>query len=160
MRLTHGRVDFDTARAFVAQHHRHHTPPVGHLFSLGAYRAGELVGVAIVGRPVSRHRDDGSTAEITRLCARSDLPPAIGRDGKAHASSVCSFLLARCARAAMAMGFRRIGTYTLARESGDSLRVAGWTKVAEVKGRSWDTPSRPRADKHPTEDKLLWEFCA
>lgn len=145
MALRHQRVEFAAAAAFVGEHHRHHTPPVGHLFSIGAYRDDELVGVVIVGRPVARHRDDGLTAEVTRLCVR---------DGERNA---CSFLYGKAARAALAMGFRRIGTYTLARESGASLRAAGWVVVAEVKGRSWDTPSRPRTDKHPTENKLLWE---
>jgi hypothetical protein len=37
---------------------------------------------------------------------------------------------------------------------------AGWRQIGEVKGRSWDTPSRRRTDKHPTEDKLLWECAA
>jgi hypothetical protein len=150
-RLTHCRIEFADAAAFVAQHHRHHTPPVGHLFSIGATDGGELphtelVGVVIVGRPVARMRDDGLTAEVTRLCVR---------EGYRNAAS---FLLGKAAKAALAMGFRRIGTYTLARESGASLRAAGWVVVSEVKGRSWDTPSRRRTDKHPTEDKLLWQF--
>lgn len=144
-RLRHGRIELADASAFVSEHHRHHTPPVGHLFSIGAFLGAEMVGVAIVGRPVSRHRDDGMTAEITRLCVREGVRNA------------ASFLLGRCAKAALALGFRRIGTYTLARESGASLRAAGWIVVGEVKGRSWDTPSRRRTDKHPTEDKLLWE---
>jgi hypothetical protein len=145
--LQHRRIDFADAAAFVSQHHRHHTPPVGHLFSLGAYEGDRLCGVAIVGRPVARHRDDGLTAEITRLCT----------DGTRNAPS---FLLGRAAKAALALGFRRIGTYTLASEGGASLRAAGWRVVGEVKGRSWDTPSRRRTDKHPTEDKLLWEVDA
>jgi hypothetical protein len=144
-RLFHQRVEFAEASAFVAKHHRHHTPPVGHIFSIGAFRGDELVGVVIVGRPVARHRDDGLTAEVTRLCVRDGEPNA------------CSFLYGKAAKAALAMGFRRIGTYTLARESGASLRAAGWVVISEVKGRSWDTPSRRRTDKHPTEDKLLWE---
>jgi len=143
--LTHQRVEFAEAAAFVSEHHRHHTPPVGHLFSIGAYRDSALIGVVIVGRPVARHRDDGLTAEVTRCCIR---------DGERNA---CSFLYGKAARAALAMGFRRIGTYTLARESGASLRAAGWTIISEVKGRSWDTPSRRRTDKAPTEDKFLWE---
>ncbi|MGE5500623.1 MAG: XF1762 family protein [Ignavibacteriales bacterium] len=146
--LRHRRISLDEAKAFVSAHHRHHTPSLGHLFSIGAYSGEQLVGVAVVGRPVARHRDDGLTAEVTRLCVIEGNPNA------------ASFLLGKCARAALAMGFQRIGTYTLARESGASLRAAGWTIVSEVKGRSWDTPSRPRTDKHPTEDKLLWEFAA
>ncbi len=57
------RIGLDEANAFVSAHHRHHRPVVGHLFSLGAAVAGKIVGVAIVGRPVSRHRDDGETAD-------------------------------------------------------------------------------------------------
>lgn len=148
MSLRHQRIDFDQAAAFVRAHHRHHTPPVGHLFSLAAYIGDRLVGVAIVGRPVARHRDDGLTAEITRLCVLEGVRNA------------ASFLLGRAAKAALALGFRRIGTYTLARESGTSLRAAGWVVVGEVKGRSWSCPSRPRTDKHPTENKTLWEFAA
>lgn len=144
-RLRHQRLDFAAAAAFVLEHHRHHVPPLSHVFSLGAFLGDELVGVAIVGRPVARMRDDGLTAEITRLCVREGV-----RNG-------ASFLLGRSARAALALGFRRIGTYTLARESGASLRAAGWHVVAEVRGRSWNAPSRPRQDKHPTEAKLLWE---
>jgi hypothetical protein len=144
-RLTHARVEFVAAAAFVSEHHRHHTPPVGHLFSIGAYRGEQLVGVVIVGRPVARRRDDGLTAEVTRLCVLSDEPNA------------CSFLYGKAARAALAMGFRRIGTYTLKRESGASLRAAGWTLIGETPGKSWSVPSRPREDKHPLEPKLLWE---
>lgn len=145
-RLTHCRIEFADAAAFVAQHHRHHTPPVGHVFSIAAGRNGELVGVVIVGRPVSRHRDDGLTAEVTRLCVLEGEPNA------------ASFLLGKAARAALAMGFHRIGTYTLARESGASLRAAGWTLIGEAGGGSWSRPSRKRDDKAPTEQKLLWEF--
>lgn len=145
VRLRHQRVEFAAAAAFVSEHHRHHTPPVGHLFSIGAYRGDELVGVVIVGRPVARRRDDGLTAEVTRLCVRDGEPNA------------CSFLYGKAARAALAMGFRRIGTYTLAREGGASLRAAGWTLIGETPGKSWSVPSRPRNDKHPLEPRQLWE---
>ena len=144
-RLSHARVEFADAAAFVSQHHRHHTPPAGHLFSIGAYRNTQLVGVVIVGRPVARRRDDGQTAEVTRLCVLDDEPNA------------CSFLYGKAAKAALAMGYRRIGTYTLAREAGASLRAAGWVCIGERGGGSWSVPSRPREDKHPLEIKLLWE---
>jgi hypothetical protein len=39
---------------------------IGHKFSLGAAKDGQVVGVVIVGRPVSRVRDDGLTLEVTR----------------------------------------------------------------------------------------------
>jgi hypothetical protein len=43
-------VDLKTAREFVAVHHRHNDPPVGHKFSVGVADGAQLVGVAIVGR--------------------------------------------------------------------------------------------------------------
>jgi hypothetical protein len=55
------------------------------------------------------------------------------------------------------MGYRRLITYTLVSEPGTSLRAAGWRIVGTVSGRSWDTPSRPRVDRYPTQDKLRWE---
>lgn len=138
-------IEFKDAAAFVRQHHRHHTPPLSHKFSIAAAKDGEIVGVVIVGRPVARYRDDGTTLEVTRLCVLDGHPNA------------CSFLYGAAARAGFALGYRRIGTYILKREPGTSLVAAGWNLIAEIKGRSWDTPTRRRTDKHPTEDKLLFE---
>lgn len=144
MKLHHIRIPLADANAFVTAHHRHHKPVIGHLFSLGAIQGDKLVGVAIVGRPVARMRDDGLTAEVTRLCT----------DGTRNA---CSFLYGASARAAFALGFKRIGTYILASETGATLKASGWRLIGEVKGRSWSCPSRPRTDKHPTQNKLLFE---
>ena len=147
MKLSAAPIGFTDAAAFVREHHRHHTPPAGHKFSIAAMMGGDLVGVVIVGRPVSRHRDDGLTLEVTRLCT-------VGNP------NACSFLYGAAARAAFALGYARIGTYTLKSEPGTSLRAAGWRLIAETPGRSWSVPSRPRADKHPIEPKLLWEQAA
>ena len=138
------RIDLDEANAFVAALHRHHRPVVGHLFSLGAAKDGKIVGVAIVGRPVARMRDDGVTAEVTRLCT----------DGTRNA---CSFLYGASARAVFALGFKRIGTYILASEPGTSLMGAGWRRIGEAGGGSWSRADRPRVDKAPTQGKLLFE---
>ena len=46
-KFTIERIGLDEANAFVSQHHRHHKPVVGHLFSIGAAAAGKIVGVAI-----------------------------------------------------------------------------------------------------------------
>lgn len=143
-KMTIERLELGEANAFVREHHRHHKPVIGHLFSIGAALDGVIVGVAIVGRPVARGRDDGVTAEITRLAT----------DGTRNA---CSFLYGATARAAFALGFKRIGTYILATEPGTSLSAAGWRQIGEVRGRSWSCPSRPRVDKHPTQGKLLFE---
>ena len=135
------------ANAYVARHHRHHKAVVGHKFSIGAVLDGTLVGVAIVGRPVARMRDDGVTLEVTRLCT----------DGTRNA---CSFLYGACARAVFALGFTRIGTYILASENGASVRAAGWRLIGKTKGGSWSRADRARIDKHPTEPKLLFECAA
>lgn len=142
--LTLAPIDFDEACAFVAARHRHHKPPAGHKFSIAAVKDGKVVGVVIVGRPVSRHRQDGLTLEVTRLCT----------DGTRNA---CSFLYGAAARASFALGYTRIGTYTLPEEGGASLRAAGWRLIGERRGGSWNMPSRPRVDKHPLQGKLLWE---
>jgi hypothetical protein len=143
-RLELVRISLDEANAFVSEHHRHHQPVVGHLFSLGAALAGKVVGVVIVGRPVSRMRDDGETAEVTRLCT----------DGTKNA---CSFLYGAAARAAFALGFKRIGTYILASEPGTSLTAAGWRSLGERGGGSWSRGERPRVDTHPLQAKILFE---
>jgi hypothetical protein len=137
-------VSLADANDFVDRLHRHHKKAQGHKFSLGAEREGVLVGVAIVGRPVSRIRDDGRTLEVTRLCT----------DGTRNA---CSFLYGAARRAAAALGYKRIGTYLLSSEDGASVKAAGWQWVSHTTGRSWTCPSRPRTDKHPTVDKELYE---
>ena len=139
--------ELDEANAFVRRHHRHHPPVIGHKFSIGCAVAGEVVGVAIVGRPMSRVLDDGLTLEVTRLAS----------DGT---KNVCSFLYGACRRASFALGFQRLVTYTLASEPGTSLVAAGWRVVGEVEGRSWSCPSRPRVDKTPHQNKLRWEAMA
>ena len=152
-KLRHVRIKLPDANAFVAAYHRHHKPVVGHLFSIGAvldfgdHGANKLVGVAIVGRPVARMRDDGVTAEVTRLCT----------DGTRNA---CSFLYGASARAAFALGFQRIGTYILASEAGTTLKASGWRMIGQTAGGSWSRPSRGRDDKHPTEPKTLFEVTA
>jgi hypothetical protein len=132
------------ANEFVRKYHRHHKPVVGHKFSIGAALGDRIVGVCIVGRPVSRHRDNGLTLEVTRLCT----------DGTRNA---CSFLYGAAWRATKALGFKSIGTYTTPEEGGASLRASGWILIAETPGRSWSVQSRPRVDTHPPGTKLLWE---
>ena len=85
---------------------------------------GVVVGVVIVGRPVSRHLDDGHTVEVTRLAT----------DGSRNA---CSMLYGAAIRAARAMGYGRIVTYTLASECGASLRAVGFLPVAKVRAETW-----------------------
>ena len=132
------------AKAFVARHHRHHRPPVGHILSIAVSEGETVRGVAIIGRPVARGLDNGWTAEVTRLCT----------DG---APNACSMLYSAAWRAVRAMGYRKLVTYTLPEEGGASLRAAGWRCIGKAGGGSWSCPSRPRVDTHPTQEKLRWE---
>lgn len=120
------------ANDFVENFHRHNgrTARNGGKFAIGASVRGgdldgELVGVAIVGNPISASYMDGLTAEVLRACVRPDLPDSI--------KNVNSFLYGACWRVWRAMGGRRLVTYTLQEESGASLRAAGWHIYREVK---------------------------
>ena len=128
-------------------HHRHHKPPQGYKFAIGVNDGENVVGVITVGRPVARHLDDGYTAEVTRCCT----------DGTKNA---CSKLYAAAWRASKAMGYTKLITYVLASESGGSLKASGWKVIGERGGGSWNSKSRPRVDKHPTEVKTLWSKAA
>lgn len=138
-------IAFRDACAFIDKLHRHHRPPQGHKFSIAAVNGEAVVGVVCVGRPVSRHLDNGWTAEVTRLCT----------DGTHNA---CSKLYAAAWRAARAMGYTRLITYILASEPGVSLKASGWRVVGQAGGGSWNRPNRERVDKAPTEPKTLFEI--
>lgn len=135
------------ARQYVTENHRHHKAPQGGLFAIGASDGERIVGVAIVGRPVARLADNGWTAEVTRLA--SDGTP-----------NVPSMLYRACWRAARAMGYRKLITYTLQTEPGTSLKAAGFLLVGEVTKRSWNTPSRPRVDQDERQARFRWEVAA
>lgn len=137
-------IDFDEACEFIRLHHSHHKPPIGWKFGVAASDGQKVVGVAMVGRPLSRHFDDGWTLEVNRCCT----------DGT---KNVASKLYGACRRAANALGYTRLITYTLASESGCSLVAAGWKPICLAGGGSWSVPSRPRVDTHPIEQKRLWE---
>lgn len=140
-------IDWQTARGFCKDWHRHHpTPPPGHKFCVGVAADDVLVGVAIVGRPVSRMIQDGMTLEVNRTVT----------DGHPNSNSM---LYGACARAAFALGYTRLITYTQEGESGASLRAAGWRVVAErPPTKGWDRPSRPR-EGHGVDNipRTLWE---
>ncbi len=134
------------AMSFVDLHHRHHKAPQGGLFAIGLSNDKEVIGVAIVGRPVARMSDNGYTAEVTRLCVLEGYKNA------------CSKLYAACWRAARAMGYQHLITYILASEDGVSLKAAGFsTKGFLVGGGTWNRKDRPRVDTHPLEQKKLFE---
>ena len=139
--LTIVPVEFSEACAFVRTFHRHHRPPQGHKFSVAVAIKDQIVGVAIVGRPVARRLDDGWRLEVTRVCT----------DGTPNA---CSKLYSACWRIAREMGYRELITYILETEKGVSLKAAGWVCLGKAGGLSWDVPSRPRIDKSPAQMKI------
>lgn len=135
------------AHEFVRQHHRHHRPSRGGLFAVAVASGMKVVGVAVVGRPVARMLQDGWTVEITRLCTTGE-------------HNACSMLYRAAWRGAKALGWRRLVTYTLPEEGGASLRGAGFREIGRAGGGSWSVPSRPRVDRHPTQEKIRWEVQA
>ena len=137
-------ITFRQACDFINEHHRHHVAPQGIKFALGISNGQKLVGVLTAGRPVSRHRDDGHTLEITRVCVNGAY---------VH---LCSKLYAGARRIAREMGYTSLITYTLDEETGSSVRAAGFMFMGKSVGGSWNSHSRSRVDKHPMGLKNLW----
>ena len=148
------------AKKFVAAHYCHLPPPAGAVFAVGLaddeedpdrafdHPAGRiLIGVALVGRPSARMLDDGQTLEVTRCCVA---------DG---AHNGCSHLYGACWRAAKALGYTRLVTYTRADEPGTSLKAAGWRVVARRPAYTgWWRAARPRTDHGSAGiEHTLWE---
>lgn len=143
-------VTFRCACEFVQALHRHNKPPRGHKFSVGLESNGTLVGVAMAGRPIARHFDDGLTLEVNRTCT----------DGSRNANSM---LYGAIRRAAWGMGYKRIITYTQSDESGSSLRAAGFVLVKTLPARSgWAASSvKMKEQRDPVGnggvERVLWE---
>lgn len=136
------------ANEFVLNYHRHNKPVQGAKFAIGASDGERLIGVAIVGRPISRALDDGETAEVTRCCVLEDAP-----------KGACSFLYSRCWRAWSALGGSKLVTYTLQSESGSSLRGAGWKVIGQSPGgKQWT--NRPGREWQAVvgQPKFRWEI--
>lgn len=136
-----------SAKEYVRVTHRHHKAPQGALFAIGLSDGDGIVGCVMVGRPVARMLQDGRTCEVIRLAT----------DGTRNA---CSMLYRAAWRAARAMGYKRLVTYTLPEEGGASLRATGFTLIGAAGGGKWSRPSRERLDDHPTQQKLRWELVA
>jgi len=137
-------ITFKEASNFIQIHHRHHIPSRGWKYGVGINDGNNLVGVIIVGRPVSRHLDNGEILEVTRCCTNGT-------------KNACSKLYSTAKKICKLLGYKKLITYTLDSESGTSLKASGWEITHKTKGLSWNTPSRARTDKHPLLDKFRWE---
>ena len=138
-------ITYADACDFIKNHHRHHLPPQGWKFGIAVNDGKKIVGVVTVGRPVARHLDNGWTLEVTRNCT----------DGTKNAASM---LYGAAWRAAKALGYKRLITYTPKEELGTSLVASNFKLLYESPGGSWSSKSRPRIDKHPKGQKKLWEI--
>ena len=144
-------ISVQDAKPFVGKHHRHNNPPQSGMFAVALARGDEIVGVGIASRPVARALQDGQTLEITRVCTLGD-------------PNACSMIYGALRKAARALGYRRVFTYTLADESGASLRAAGFVKDAELPARDkwtsrvWRTQQRDLFgnDTRPPGPKIRW----
>lgn len=133
-------ITFRAASEYINKYHRHHNSTVGCKFCLSVIdEDGQLHGVAVCGRPVSRYLDDGETLEINRVCT----------DGTRNA---CSMLYGACCRVAKEMGYKKVITYILASENGASLRASNFICEGEAGGKHW-TGKRNRGQDIPNEMK-------
>jgi hypothetical protein len=132
------------ANEFVRANHRHNKPVPGCKFCVAVSKGDAICGVCIVGRPVARFNDDGWTLEVNRTCT----------DGTPNANSI---LYGAARRAAWALGYKRLITYTLPEEGGASLKASGFKYLGERGGGTWNRKNRPRVDTHPLQVKILWE---
>ena len=144
MKLEIVPITFVEANRFVKDNHRHHKPVTGHKFSIACSDGEKIVGVAMVGRPVSRHLDDGRTLEVNRLCT-------IGT------KNACSMLYAAAWRVARAMGYKKIITYILDTENGASVKAAGYRCAGRAGGKRWTGSRCPKVDLYPAQLKIRFE---
>jgi hypothetical protein len=145
-------VTLDEAKQFVAKHHRHNDAPLSWKFGVGLSANNKLIGVAMAGRPEGRGIDKFQNIEITRVCVIE----------KKNANSK---LYGNILRACKSLGYRVAYSYTLAEESGASLRAVGFEVDAELPPRpTWDTPARRRQqvdmfgnERRPSGPKIRWK---
>lgn len=129
----------------VAREHSHHHAHRRQVFALGIAEGERLACVAIAERPKARALCDGRTIEVSRVAS----------DRTEHAASKA---VGAISRAAIALGYRRLVSYTLLGEAGTIYRAANWYPTALVDGREWDAPSRPREAAAQAGDKVRWEY--
>ena len=97
----------------------------------------------MVGRPVGRYLDDGFTLEINRCCT----------DGTKNA---CTMLYGAVCRAAKALGYRRIITYTRESEPGTSLKAFNWLCDGRAGGTHWTGGRYEQVEMQLGEMKVRW----
>lgn len=135
----------DAAREWLRRHR--HLPPPRNTWLLGAsvHDGERLCAVAIVERP-ARLLQDGTTACVSRLCT----------DRTEHAAGKA---LGAVTRACIALGYRRLVSYTLLGEKGTPYRANGWQVTAIVKGEATHgRAGRARDPQVQPGRKVRWEY--
>lgn len=146
-RLSFAPISIRSAKAFVREHHRHNKSVTAARLAIALELDGRVVGVGLLGNPKARElAKDRFCAEAIRVCVLPHAP-----------KGASSKIIARLKRLWQLQGGVRFVTYTRASESGASLRGAGLSPIATVRGRQWDTPSRPRGDNEVV-NKVRWEL--
>lgn len=140
-------ISLKQANNYIFCFHRHNKPVQGHKWSIGVVdEYGVLIGVGTVGRPIARLLDDGFTLEILRVCTNGT-------------PNLNSFIYGKIARIARMMGYQKIITYTLEKESGASLRAVGAIPTVLNKSNGWDRKNRPRNNQEVYfEKKIRWSL--
>ena len=158
-------VDLKTAKSFIDKHHRYLGAPQGAKFGVGvADKSNALVGVAICGRPVSRHMDSDTSANFTLEVIRLALADTVG--SAQGPKNACSMLYAACWSAARGMGYTRLITYTNRLQS-KQMDITGYLEPkdrhASLKGSGILEVKLPfqkgRADKSRWEKVVSCKIC-
>jgi hypothetical protein len=127
----------------VREWHRHLPDIQGGLFAAAAIDPdGQLVGVAIAGNP-SRVWQGQAKLVISRVATQGY-------------ENACSALYGSLCRAAKALGYSEVWTYTLPEEPGTSLRAAGFMDMGLTDGGEHSRPSRYRKPAVRPEPKRRW----
>lgn len=128
----------------VGEWHRHLPDIQGGLFAAQCIDVGtgDCVGVAIAGNP-SRVWQGQAKLVIQRVAT----------EGYENA---CSMLYGALCRAAKALGYLEVWTYTLPHEPGTSLRAAGFMDMGLTDGGEHCRPSRYRKPAVNAEPKRRW----
>ena len=138
-------ITFKAASEYINQYHKHHNSTAGCKFCIGLDDDnGNLCGVAVCGRPVSRFLDDGKTLEINRICTNGT-------------KNACSKLCGACVRIAKEMGYCLVITYTLVSENGASLKASNFVYDGLAGGEIW-TGARKRDNGVPKQRKKRWIY--
>ncbi len=115
-------IGVEEAKRYVAKWHRHNPAPLMGLFAACVIDDDDQVqGVAIVTHPTSRMLMDGWTCEVSRVATTGTR-------------NACTMLYGACLRAAKALGYRRVITYTLG--DGRTNSVIGWIETYSVRPAS------------------------